>query len=143
GATGETAADQEIRARVPSGLPCVRVFNKIDLTGQRPAIEQREDGTQVWLSTRTGAGVDGLRKVLLQLAGWEGRGEDVLIARARHIKALETARMHLAEATGVEGQLELFAEELRSAQTALGGITGEYTSDQLLGEIFSRFCIGK
>ena len=143
GTTGETAADQEIQARVPSGLSCVRVFNKIDLTGQQPAVEQGEDGPQIRLSARTGAGVDGLRKVLLQLAGWEGRGEDVFIARARHIEALENARTHLGKAIAVEARLELFAEELRSAQAALGSITGEYTTDQLLGEIFSRFCIGK
>jgi len=142
---GETAADREILSRMPAGLPCIRVFNKIDLTGQEAEVIPEAHGSQVWLSARTGAGVDGLRQALLSLVGWEGRSEGVYIARARHITALNDTRAHLerAIAVGVAPHLELLAEELRLAQDALGSITGEHTSDELLGEIFSRFCIGK
>jgi tRNA modification GTPase len=95
------------------------------------------------LSARTGAGIDNLRKLLLELAGWEGQGEGVFTARARHVEALGQARAHLEQARNRELDLELIAEELRLAQSAMGSITGEYTSDELLGDIFSRFCIGK
>jgi tRNA modification GTPase len=80
---------------------------------------------------------------MLRVVGWGGDGEAVYIARARHLEALETARAHLEQAAGLGAQLELLAEELRVAQEALGSITGKYSSDELLGEIFSRFCIGK
>lgn len=142
-AVGETPADREILAGLPAALPSIRVFNKIDLTRQEPAVVRDERGTQVWLSARTGEGVAGLRHALLGLGGWEGHGEDVYIARARHIEALELARTRLEHAAGCGAQLELLAEELRLAQDALGTITGKYSSDELLGEIFSRFCIGK
>ena len=82
-------------------------------------------------------------KPLLGVAGWDGRSEDVYIARVRHIEALEAAQGHIERATHLTAQLELLAEELRLAQEALGAITGKYSSDELLGEIFSRFCIGK
>jgi tRNA modification GTPase len=75
--------------------------------------------------------------------GWQATGEDVFLARERHLSALENAEACLARATPVIGQVELFAEELRLAQKELGRITGEYSADDLLGEIFSRFCIGK
>jgi tRNA modification GTPase len=142
-ATGETAADRDILAGLPAALPCIRVFNKIDLAQREPAVTQDAHGTQVWLSARTGEGIEGLRHALLSLVGWEGHSESVYTARARHIEALELARVRLEHAKGCATQLELLAEELRLAQEALGAITGKYTSDELLGEIFSRFCIGK
>jgi tRNA modification GTPase len=87
--------------------------------------------------------VDLLRQVLLEAVGWQGGGEGLFIARERHLQALLLARKHLDEAGKVVRQPELFAEELRLAQEALGEITGKFTSEDLLGEIFSRFCIGK
>jgi tRNA modification GTPase len=121
----------------------MRVYNKIDLTGHAPAVVRERGITTVWLSALTGAGVDGFRNALLALAGWGGRSEGLYIARARHVQALDTARIHLGQAIGVTERLELLAEELRLTQEALSAITGGYTSDELLGEIFSRFCVGK
>jgi tRNA modification GTPase len=83
-----------------------------------------------------------LRQELLRIAGWHP-AEDVFIARERHLRALASARQHLAEAQTQVQQLELFAEELRLAQQALSSITGAFSADDLLGEIFGRFCIGK
>jgi tRNA modification GTPase len=84
-----------------------------------------------------------LEQELLRVAGWQAGAEDVFMARERHLLALKEARAHLLEAQARQAQAELLAEELRLAQEALGSITGEFTPDDLLGEIFSRFCIGK
>jgi tRNA modification GTPase len=139
---GERDTDREILKKLPSTLPCIRVMNKIDLL-EGPTAHGRRDGrSRVWLSAKTGAGIDGLRKSLLEAVGWQG-GEGLFMARERHIRALEEARAHLERATQQGRHLELFAEELRLAQEALGAITGDFTSDDLLGEIFGRFCIGK
>jgi len=130
-------------AALPDGLPegavRIRVLNKIDLGG-KPATRDKD---AVWLSAKTGEGIELLRQVLLEAAGWRSTGESVYLARQRHLLALEQARSHLAAAAGQRGRWELFAEELRLAQQALAGITGEFTSEDLLGEIFARFCIGK
>ncbi|MFN7087240.1 MAG: tRNA uridine-5-carboxymethylaminomethyl(34) synthesis GTPase MnmE [Burkholderiales bacterium] len=141
---GETAADTAILDRLPPQLPCLRVLNKIDLVpGRAPTVERCVDGTRVWLSAKTGAGIELLRQELLKAAGWHGTGEGVFLARERHLEALRRARDHLAAASEQKRHAELFAEELRLAQEALSTITGEFTADDLLGEIFSRFCIGK
>ena len=143
------AADAEVLARVRSrigrGVPVITVFNKIDLAGVAPRVE----GDSVWLSARSGAGLDGLREKLLAIAGW-GRdtgAESVFLARERHLDALARAAEHLDEASRLaalgDRQLDLFAEELRLAGDALGEITGELSADDLLGLIFGRFCIGK
>ena len=87
--------------------------------------------------------MEALEKELLRVAGWQAGAEDVFLARERHLTALEKARTHLQAALTRSDHLELYAEELRLAQEALGGITGEFTPDDLLGEIFFRFCIGK
>ena len=87
--------------------------------------------------------MDALRSRLLEAAGWRPLGEGVFMARQRHLEALESAQSHLLSAAREGARWELFAEELRLAQAALSTITGEYTSDDLLGDIFSRFCIGK
>jgi tRNA modification GTPase len=142
-ACGETSADRAILERLPQGLPRIMVMNKIDLTGQPPALEKLQGVTRIWLSAKTGAGLMGLREALLEMAGWRPEGEGLFMARERHVEALQKAAGHLAQAQGLAPRLELFAEELRLAQEALGAITGEYTSDDLLGEIFGRFCIGK
>lgn len=144
--SGVTAADQEILARLPDQLKRITIYNKIDLSGKPAERHDEPDTTAISLSARSGNGIELLRQELLQIAGWH-QAEDVFIARERHLRALAAAQEHIAAARNVvEGQLpalELFAEELRLAQQALGEITGEFTADDLLGVIFSRFCIGK
>jgi tRNA modification GTPase len=140
---GENARDREILAQMPIGLPCIKVMNKIDLQESSAAMERNCDVNMVWLSARTGAGVDLLRQTLLERVGWRSNGEGMFMARERHVQALRQAQAHLERADQHRNRYELFAEELRLSQQALGAITGEFTSDDLLGEIFSRFCIGK
>lgn len=133
-----------ILERLPAALPRLRVVNKIDLLGQPARLEKNPSGeTLVWLSAKTGEGLDDLKRALWQQAGWQAAGEGLFTARARHVAALQLASSHLDQAAAQSSQLELYAEELRLAHEALGGITGEFTADDLLGEIFSRFCIGK
>jgi len=125
---------------LPAGGTRIRVINKIDLVaGAAPG--RRADA--VYVSAKTGAGLEALRQAVLEAAGWSSRGESVYLARERHLRALAAARAHLEAAAAQDGQWEFFAEELRLAQEALGGITGRVSADDLLGEIFSRFCIGK
>ena len=140
---GETAADREILGRLPRALRCIRVMNKIDLVPRAAVVERHAGTTTIWLSAKTGEGVDLLRAALLEAIGWHSTGESLFLARARHLEALQRARRHLQQAADHGPQLELLAEELRLAQDALASITGEFTADELLGEIFSRFCIGK
>jgi len=129
-----------ILARLPA-IPRLTLHNKIDETGETARLS--EDGQEIWLSARYGDGMDLLHNRLLQLAGWQTLGEDTFMARARHLEALERAAGHLASARQQFTRLELFAEELRLAQEELAAITGEFNADDLLGEIFGRFCIGK
>jgi tRNA modification GTPase len=140
---GRRPADEDILRRLPMGLPRLTVLNKIDLLGRMPALERSNDGTTVWMSAKTGAGLELLRNALLDLVGWHGSSEGLFMARERHVHALQRARDHLEQAAREIDRLELFAEELRQAQQELGTITGEFTSEDLLGEIFTRFCIGK
>jgi tRNA modification GTPase len=140
-AQGVTAEDAALRARLPSGLPVARVVNKIDLTGQG-AHRRGGENAEIHLSAKTGEGVDLLRAWLLEAAGWRPHGEDVFIARDRHLRALLAARGALGAADSAQG-FEIKAEELREAHLALGSITGEVSADALLGAIFSTFCIGK
>jgi len=135
------AEDAELRAQLPQGLPFARVINKIDLLGQQPG---REDGveTVLRLSAKTGAGVEALREWLLAVAGWRPHGEGVFMARERHLRALHAAQTALDAAAHAQA-FEIVAEELRLAHASLGEITGEVSADDLLGEIFSAFCIGK
>lgn len=140
---GERAADRAILDQLPGELPCIRVMNKIDLAERQAGREQAGGATIVWLSAKTGAGIALLRQTILEMVGWRPEGEGLFMARERHVQALRQAGAHLERARGVGDKLELLAEELRLAQEALGVITGEYTSDDLLGTIFSRFCIGK
>ncbi len=142
--TGE--ADREILGRLPAQLKRITVYNKIDLAGSPAERHAEPDSTAISLSARSGEGIELLRQELLRIAGWH-QTEDVFIARERHLRALADAQQHIAAARCVVESalpaLELFAEELRLAQQALGLITGEFTADDLLGVIFSRFCIGK
>jgi len=141
---GESAADREIMRKLPSALPRLKAMNKIDLLRRSPSLERDGGTSTVWLSAKTGAGLDLLRQALLETVGWQsGSGEGLFIARERHVQALQLAWNHTERAGQIGDKLELLAEELRLAQEALGTITGEFTSDDLLGEIFSRFCIGK
>ncbi|HEY4374290.1 MAG TPA: tRNA uridine-5-carboxymethylaminomethyl(34) synthesis GTPase MnmE [Burkholderiales bacterium] len=143
GQAREEAADAAILASLPGAIARLEVVNKIDLAGRAPNAQPG----RVELSAKTGAGLDLLRTALKEAAGLEGAGEDVILARERHLAALAQAQAHLGAAAAhfrPDGlALELFAEELRLAQEALGAITGEFSADDLLGEIFSRFCIGK
>jgi tRNA modification GTPase len=140
---GESEADRAVLASLPPGLPVIKVHNKIDLSGEAARAEEQPGASEVWLSAKTGEGVELLRRQLLAGAGWRPGGEGLYMARARHLAALRSAAAHLEQAVGRAGELELFAEELRQAQQALSSITGEFTADDLLGEIFARFCIGK
>ena len=129
----------------PAGLPVTRIYNKIDLTGRPAGLRERPDGPAVYLSAKTGAGIDGLVRHLAASVGYEGDAEGVFIARRRHLDALARARAAL-ESAMAQFQVraaELLAEDLHAAQNALSEITGEFTTEDLLGRIFSTFCIGK
>lgn len=149
GEPGYDAAEAQIAARLPApqrdGERVVHVYSKSDLANAQNLPPGA--GHHLALSARTGEGLDALRRLLLQLAGWHASPDGLFIARARHVDALRHTAEHLALAlelaTSPDPALDLLAEELRLAQTALSQITGEFTSDDLLGEIFSRFCIGK
>lgn len=148
---GPTRADEEIVERLPPNVPILRVWNKIDLSGHKPAVDRMPDATHIYLSATDRIGLDLLRTELLRAAGWQQTGESRFLARERHLLALKAARDHLeiaalhaAKDSQINDQaLDLLAEELRLAQERLNSITGEFTSDDLLGVIFSRFCIGK
>jgi len=129
----------------PQSLPGVAtqaerivVYNKLDLS---PRFERPQGSLAV--SAKTGQGLEELRAAILAAAGWSATGESVFLARERHLRALESARGHIDLARRELERWEVFAEELRLAHAALGTITGEFTPDDLLGEIFGRFCIGK
>ncbi|MBS1197575.1 MAG: tRNA modification GTPase trmE [Proteobacteria bacterium] len=144
---GVTEADRSILARLPANLCRITVLNKLDLLAdQEPCRRETADGVALYLSAKKDLGIDLLRQELLQVAGWH-QTEDVFIARERHLRALSEAHEHLAAARAMMKDaslpLELFAEELRLAQRALGEITGEFSADDLLGRIFSHFCMGK
>jgi tRNA modification GTPase len=140
------AADAEITAnlvqQLPGRVPVIDIWNKVDAM---TATASPEAG--ITLSAKTGSGLDTLRQALLQAAGWQAPAGGSFIARERHLQALRRVQQHCAEAAkhlASQAQaLDLLAEELRLAQTALADITGEFSSDDLLGVIFSRFCIGK
>ncbi|MBA3588765.1 tRNA uridine-5-carboxymethylaminomethyl(34) synthesis GTPase MnmE [Methylibium sp.] len=136
------AGEHEISCRLPPGVSVLDVYNKIDAVDA-----QVMPADALALSARTGDGLEALRQRLLQLAGWQAGAEGVFIARARHLEALHATRAHVEQAQALaardDAALDLLAEELRCAHDALGAITGRFTADDLLGEIFGRFCIGK
>ena len=140
---GVTPADKAVAARLPEGVERVVVENKCDL-GHQPAGRFESHGpVHLRLSAKTGEGMALLHDELLRVAGWQGHGEDVILARERHLEALAGASRRLTLAAGELQRLELAAEELLLAQEDLSAITGEFTADDLLGVIFGRFCIGK
>lgn len=135
--------EKSILEALAQELPKIWVHNKIDLTGEPPHTLQKEDAVHVYLSAKTGFGVDLLRQSLLDAVGWQPAGGGLFMARTRHLAALSLVKEHLANAQQLLNQPELVAEELRQAQESLSTITGQFTPDDLLGEIFGRFCIGK
>ena len=137
------ATEVDLDESLPQGVERIVVANKIDLVGLPPGRVDAGGRVRLQVSARSGEGVELVRQELLRIAGWHAHGEDVILARERHLLALREALRHV-EAAGTQlGALELFAEELRLAQEELGTITGEFSADDLLGVIFSRFCIGK
>ena len=140
-------ADAAIVAKLSPELRRIVVRNKIDLAGIAPRRADAGGASEIWLSAKTGAGVDLLRQAMLAAAGAHEDMEGTFLARERHLHALRTAAalLHAAgeQLDALPPPLELFAEELRGAQQSLSAITGELTADDLLGAIFSRFCIGK
>lgn len=124
------------------GAPTLFVHNKIDLAGKKPCNETHEGSAHIFLSAKTGEGIDILKRAILNAVGWR-KEEGVFMARTRHLEAINRALMSLSGAESLISQLELFAESLRQAQNALNEITGEFVADDLLGEIFGKFCIGK
>jgi tRNA modification GTPase len=134
----EAGGDTTPLANLPSGAARIDAYNKIDLV---PDFAAPAEGVAV--SAKTGEGLERLRQAILNAAGWSDTGESVFLARERHLRALEKVRGHLEGAARESRRWEFFAEELRLAHAALGSITGEFSADDLLGEIFARFCIGK
>lgn len=140
---GRSPADQAILERLPHDLPHTLVFNKIDLSGRAPGIHSQGAHAELALSARSGAGVTELRSHLKQVMGYSEAAGGSFSARRRHLDALHRAELNIAGARQWLGSAELLAEELRLAQQHLCEITGSFTSDDLLGEIFASFCIGK
>lgn len=132
--------------QLPPGVPVTLVFNKIDLLDEPARLDDSANPPCVFVSAKTGAGMDLLRRHLKASAGFQDSEPGALAARRRHLDALHRARQHVQNAADIlqsSRAFELFAEDLRLAQRALGDITGEFTSEDLLGEIFGSFCIGK
>lgn len=147
---GINPTTQTILNRLPESLKRIEIHNKIDLHQQQASLENLSGSLpsgahiRIKLSAKTGAGLDLLKNALLQQIGWQGESEGLFLARTRHIHALQTAQTELEHAMACSNtQIELLAEHLRLAQLACSEITGEFTADDLLGVIFSRFCIGK
>jgi tRNA modification GTPase len=128
---------------LPQEITKIWVHNKIDLTHENPEIINKSEEIHIFLSAKTGLGLDLLKQQLLTKVGYQHNSEGVFMARARHLEALKKVEQHLVSASLQINSAELLAEELRLAQVALSTITGEFTQDDLLGEIFSKFCIGK
>ncbi len=138
---GLSAQDEAILAELPASIPRLLVFNKADLLDSSTVVSASTPF--ILVSAKTGEGIEELRGQMLAAVGWRDQESGTFMARERHVRALILAQTHLIQAQEVLASAELFAEELRLAQLALNEITGEFTADDLLGEIFSRFCIGK
>jgi tRNA modification GTPase len=133
-------------ATLPVGVPVTLVWNKIDLMALEPGLDESVVPPRLFVSAKTGAGIAELRTHLKTSAGFQGGDAGALSARRRHLDALVRAKGCVAQAADTltaTRAFELFADDLRQAQLSLGEITGEFTSDDLLGEIFGSFCIGK
>ena len=143
---GDERIAQSLAARLPHAVPVIDIWNKVD-AAPAPHAQHVGGHESIAVSARTGAGLGVLRSKLLAVAGWQSVPEGVYMARERHLQALKRVDLHLLEAAAQLGAtapaLDLLAEELRLAQNALNEITGEFNADDLLGVIFSSFCIGK
>ena len=141
---GDARISGLLTEKLPPKTPVIHVWNKSDMA-DAPALARVADG--IAMSAKTGAGLQDLRHRLLQVIGWQSAPEGVYMARERHMQALQRVEGQLARAStqfgAAQPALDLLAEDLRQAQLHLSEITGQFTSDDLLGEIFSRFCIGK
>jgi tRNA modification GTPase len=141
---GDARISTALALKLPQKTPVIQVWNKSDLAG---AAGFPDANDAVFISAKTGAGLSGLRRRLLDVIGWHSALEGVFMARERHVHALQKVDEQLTRATAQlrssQPALDLLAEDLRQAQLHLGEITGRFTADDLLGEIFSRFCIGK
>ena len=138
------AGQQAVFSGLPDDIPRLMVYNKCDLSGRKMGIVSGQAQHAVAVSAKTGEGLSALEDQIKVILGWTGDFVETFMARRRHVDALDGAKTHLAVASGhVGGAAELLAEELRLAQVTLGGITGEVTTEDLLGEIFSTFCVGK
>ena len=135
---------EQILLEIPAKCPILEVINKSDLT---KASSENTSKEAILISAKTGAGLDALKREILEMVGWNGPQEGAILARRRHLDCLERASEHIARseqfAANGNNSLELFAEELFLAQNHLGQITGKLLPDDLLGKIFSQFCIGK
>jgi tRNA modification GTPase len=137
---------EKLSTTLPTGVDVIRVYNKIDLLPRQPEIITNENGTAIYVSIKKNIGLDLLTSHLKEFVGFNANAENVFIARRRHLEALKTAHEFVVQALSqLQNALagELVAEDLRQAQQHLAEITGEFTSDDLLGKIFSSFCIGK
>jgi len=140
---GITDVEKSILDRLPLDLPKIWVHNKIDLSSEAPSLKEIDHEMHVFISAKKGDGVDLLKSHLLKMAGWQTTSEGIFMARTRHLESIAKVESFLNVGLQSIDQAELVAENLRSAQTELNSITGEFTPDDLLGEIFSKFCIGK
>ncbi len=138
-----TEKEKSFLGCLPQQITKLWVHNKIDVSHNLASIQEIDSQTHIYLSAKTGVGLDLLKTQLLKLVGYQALGDGVFMARARHINALNQVSNYLKNATFQINMAELVAEELRLAQLSLSSITGEFTPDDLLGEIFSNFCIGK
>ena len=142
-AAADALIAERLQAQLPEQVPVLHIANKADAV----AVAGQQDDTHLAISARTGAGLDLLRQRLLQIVGWQSAPEGVFIARERHVQALERVATHVELADAhlhtPQPALDILAEELRLGQNALNEITGEFSPDDLLGEIFGKFCIGK
>ena len=136
-------AEKSILGRLPQEISKIWVHNKIDVSRESAQILEKDQEAHIYLSAKTGEGLDLLKAQLLAQVGYQQNSEGVFMARARHLEALKNVEQHLLNARAQIKSAELVAEELRLAQESLATITGEFTPDDLLGEIFSKFCIGK
>jgi tRNA modification GTPase len=144
-ASAAAGPDAGLMAEIPPGIPVLKLRHMADLSGETPGPVPGQPDTLA-VSARTGAGIPELRRAILARVGYDAAGEGTVTARQRHVEILNRARAHfdtgrrqLADARAGE----LLAEELREVQNALAEITGEFSSDDLLGKIFGEFCIGK
>ena len=138
-----SAETAQLLADIPQEIQRIFVENKIDKTGEEPKLLNNNNEIKIKLSAKTGAGLSLLKQVLLDIVGQTPNDEGLFLARTRHLEALQQAMNELDNALIYIQQNDLLAEHLRHTQNELGKITGEFTPDDLLGEIFSRFCIGK